>query len=199
MSPASLGQLREGKAQQPSRQHPPVLSLPPDKPRCCWDPQTLYPVRREGSRKHLSPRTRQVARLACGSSPYLRRIQPESRAPWPGPATPLSPTTPRAGPGPRLAVVTSAIWPPGAQPGQGGNWVATPRKALPWRPACGASPRTARTAPPALAPRGGRAQPIGKRGADTPCAPGAAAAPHWLGKPGGCGLGRGGRGRLGAQ
>lgn len=105
-----------------------------------------------------------------------------------------------SGPGPRLAVATPAIWSPGEQPGRGGDWVATPRKALPWRPACGAFPRTPRTAPPASGPRGGdRAQPIGKRGADTPRAPGAAAEPHWLDAPGRCGLGRGGRGRLGAQ
>lgn len=60
-----------------------------------------------------------------------------------------------SGPGPRLAVATPAIWSPGEQPGRGGDWVATPRKALPWRPACGAFPRTPRTAPPASGPRGG--------------------------------------------
>lgn len=78
--------------------------------------------------------------------------------------------------------------------------MATPRKALLWRAACGASPRTARTAPSASAPAGGggdRAQPISKRGTDTPRAPGAAAKLHWLGAPGGCGLGRGGRGASG--
>lgn len=55
MSPASLGQLREGKDQKAARPHPPVLSLPPAKPRCRRDPQTLHPVRTQGSRRHLFP------------------------------------------------------------------------------------------------------------------------------------------------
>lgn len=53
-------------------------------------------VRPEGSRRHLSPRTRQAACLARRASPYLRRIQPGSPAPWPGPESRLSPSTPRA-------------------------------------------------------------------------------------------------------
>lgn len=74
-----------------------------------------------------------------------------------------------------------------------------PRKALPWRPARGASPRAARPALPAAAPAGAKRNQWVQGERTTPRALGAVAKSHWLGTPGGCGLGHGGRGHQGGQ
>lgn len=102
------------------------------------------------------------------------------------------------GPGPRLAVGARAVCPPGAQPGQGSSWLMTLRKALPRRPARGASPRTARPAPPAAAPRGCRAQPMGTRGADNTQRSGCRRQSSLAGSAGGVALGAVGGGATGA-
>lgn len=128
--------------------------------------------------------------LACLESPYLQRIQPGSRAPWPGPASRLSPTTLMA-PGPSGLRLSG-------KPGPGGAWVMTLRKALPLRPARGASPRAVRPALPAAAPGAERNQWV-HQARTTPRALGVAAKFYWLGAPGGCGLGHSGRGYHGVQ
>lgn len=90
------------------------------------------------------------------------------------------------GPGPRLAVGARAVCPPGAQPGQGSSWLMTLRKALPRRPARGASPRTARPAPPRRPqpPADAERNQWVHEAQTTPSALGAAAKAHWLGAPG---------------
>lgn len=74
-----------------------------------------------------------------------------------------------------------------------------PRKALPRRPARGASPRAARPALPAAAPAGAKRNQWVQGERTTPRALGAVAKSHWLGTPGGCGLGHGGRGHQGGS
>lgn len=74
-----------------------------------------------------------------------------------------------------------------------------PRKALPRRPARGASPRAARPALPAAAPAGAKRNQWVQGERTTPRALGAVAKSHWLATPGGCGLGHGGRGHQGGQ
>lgn len=84
------------------------------------------------------------------------------------------------------------------KPGPGGDWVMTLRKALPLRPARGASPRAVRPALPAAAPGAERNQWV-HQARTTPRALGVAAKFYWLGAPGGCGLGHSGRGYHGVQ
>lgn len=129
-----------------------------------------------------------VRSLVCLESPYLQRIQPGSRAPWPGPASRLSPTT-LMDPGPSGLRLSG-------KPGLGGGWVITLRKALPLSPARGASPRVVRPTLPAAAPSAERNQLL-HQARTTPRALGVAAKFYWLGAPGGCGLGQSGRGHHG--
>lgn len=151
MSPASLRQLREGISRLRAR----ILLFCP----CLRPSRGAARIPRpctQCARKGQEDTCRRVpARTPAWHAGHLLTSGASSQeVERHGPARRAGCVLLLLGPGPRLAVATPAIWPPGAQPGRGGDWMATPRKALPWRPACRASPRTARTAPSASAPAG---------------------------------------------
>lgn len=195
MSLAFLRQLCEGKNPQAARQHPPVLFLPPDKPRCHWDPQTSHPVSTEGRVKKTPVPAYQadcVPGIPALSLPPAHPARKSSAM-----ARPREPVESYySGPRPRLNVgLRLSVLPVHSQVKVAAGWGFL-REALPWHPARPASPRTKRPAPPAA---GAERNQWTHEVRTTPSAPGASAKFHWLGEPRGCGQGRGGWGCHGAQ
>lgn len=162
MSPDSLGQLWGGKNPGLRARIFPSIPAPGQNAGPPGPPKPASGVHGKVEKTPVPARTRQAACPACPVLPYLRRIQPGSRAPWSGPASRLSPTI--LGPGPPVTVEAPAVW--RRLPGPGGGWVDTLGERSPRRLARRASPLTVRPAPPAAAPRGFRAQPMGTGGTD---------------------------------